>query len=62
VSSATSSSILSLASENEVVANLAEVNIPQIHLGQKVMITADAYPGKTFEGGVSEISAQASVR
>jgi len=61
VSSATSSSILSLASENEVVANLAEVNIPQIHLGQKVMITADAYPGKTFQGGVSEISAQATV-
>jgi HlyD family secretion protein len=61
VSSATSSSILSLASQNEVVANLAEVNIPQIHLGQQVMITADAYPGKTFEGRVSSISAQATV-
>lgn len=61
VSSATSSSILSLASQNEVVANLAEVNIPQVHLGQQVTITADAYPGKTFEGRVSQISAQATV-
>jgi len=61
VSSATSSSILSLASTNEVVANLAEMNIPQIHLGQKVIIRADAYPGKTFEGKVNEIAAQATV-
>ncbi|MDM9381716.1 efflux RND transporter periplasmic adaptor subunit [Chlorogloeopsis sp. ULAP01] len=61
VSSATSSSILSLASTNQVVANLAETNISKIRLGQKVMIRADAFPGKTFEGKVSQIAAQATV-
>jgi HlyD family secretion protein len=61
VSSATSSSILSLASTNEVVANLAETNISKISLGQKVKIKADAYPGKTFEGKVSQIAAQSVV-
>jgi HlyD family secretion protein len=61
VSSATSSSILSLASTNEVVANLAETNISKISLGQKVTITADAYPGKTFEGNVKQIAAQSVV-
>ena len=61
VSSATSSSIVSLASTNQVVANIAEVNIAKIRLGQKVIITADAYPGKTFEGKVSQIAAQAIV-
>lgn len=61
VSSATSSSILSLASVNEVVTNLAETNISQISLGQPVSITADAYPGRTFTGKVSHIAAQAVV-
>ncbi|WP_193196523.1 efflux RND transporter periplasmic adaptor subunit [Nostoc sp. MG11] len=61
VSSATSSSILSLASTNEVVANLAETNISKISLGQKVKIKADAYPGKIFEGKVSQIAAQSVV-
>jgi HlyD family secretion protein len=61
VSSATSSSILSLASANRVVANVAENRISQIKLGQPVTITADAYPGKTFEGKVSQIATQAIV-
>jgi len=61
VSSATSSSIVSLASTNQIVANIAEVNIAKIRLGQKVTITADAYPGKTFEGKVTQIAAQAIV-
>lgn len=61
VSSALSSSILSLASTNQVVTNVAETNIAQIRLGQKVTITADAYPGATFEGQVSHIAAQATV-
>ncbi|MBD2692702.1 efflux RND transporter periplasmic adaptor subunit [Anabaena catenula] len=61
VSSATSSSILSLASTNEVVANLAETNISKIRLGQEVIIKADAYPEKTFAGKVSQIAAQAIV-
>ncbi len=61
VSSATSSSILALASTNEVVANLAETNISKIKLGQKVTIKADAYPGKIFEGRVKQIAAQSVV-
>lgn len=61
VASSSSSSILSLASTNEVVANLAETNISKISLGQKVSIQADAYPGKTFEGKVNQIAAQAIV-
>lgn len=61
VGSSNSSSILTLASTNQVVANLSENNIAQVRLGQKVTITADAYPGKTFEGKVSQIAAQATV-
>jgi HlyD family secretion protein len=61
VSSAVSSSILSLAAKNEIVANIAETNIAQIRLGQPVTIKADAYPNKTFEGKVTQIAAQATV-
>jgi HlyD family secretion protein len=61
VASSSSSSILALASTNEVVANLAETNISKIRLGQPVTIKADAYPGKTFEGKVSQIAAQSVV-
>ncbi|HIK19091.1 MAG TPA: efflux RND transporter periplasmic adaptor subunit [Leptolyngbyaceae cyanobacterium M33_DOE_097] len=61
VSSATSSSILALASNNQVVANVAESNITKIRLGQKVRIQADALPGQTFLGTVKQIAAQATV-
>lgn len=61
VSSSLSSSILSLATANEVVANLAETNIARIQLGQTVTIRADAFPGKSFTGEVSQIAAQATV-
>jgi HlyD family secretion protein len=62
VSSATSSSILSLASKNQVVANVAESNIAQIRLGQNASIQADAYAGKTFTGNVTQISPQSIVQ
>lgn len=61
VSSATSSSILSLAAQNQVVANVAESSIAQIQIGQVVVIEADAYPGKTFQGRVSQIATEATV-
>ncbi|MEC4815035.1 MAG: efflux RND transporter periplasmic adaptor subunit [Scytonema sp. PMC 1069.18] len=61
VSSATSSSILSLASTYQVVANVAETDISNIRVGQSVTIKADAYPDKTFKGKVSQIAAQATV-
>ena len=56
------SSILTLASTNQVVANLSENNIAQIRLGQNVKLKADAFPGKTFKGQVSQIAAQATVQ
>ncbi|NJO42631.1 MAG: efflux RND transporter periplasmic adaptor subunit [Cyanobacteria bacterium CRU_2_1] len=59
--SATSSSILSLASTNQVVANVAETNIARMELGQSAIIRADAYPGQTFEGQVVEISPESTV-
>ncbi len=61
VSSATSSSILALASTNQVVAKVAESSISQIRLNQQVLIKANAYPGKTFPGRVSQIATQATV-
>lgn len=61
VSSATSSSILSIISKNEVIANIPEKNIAQIKIGQKVLISADAFTDQTFEGKVSKIATQATV-
>ncbi len=61
VSSATSSSILSLAGTNLVIAKVAEANIGQIRLGQAVALRADAFVGKTFRGRVSEIAPQSVI-
>src|SRR6476661_7485256 len=62
VSSATSSSILSLASKNQLVANVAETNISQIKIGQAASIQADAFAGKTFTGKITQISPQSIVQ
>jgi HlyD family secretion protein len=62
VAGAASNSILTLASTNQVVANLSETNIAQIKLGQTVKLKADAYPRRTFQGKVSQIAAQATVQ
>ena len=61
VSSATSSSILSLASNYQVVAKVAETDISKIKVGQTVAVIADAYPDKTFTGKVAEVAPQATV-
>jgi HlyD family secretion protein len=61
VSSATSSSILALASRNQVVAKVAETSIPQIKLGQGATILPDAFPEKFFKGQVIQIAAQSTV-
>ncbi len=61
VNSATSSSIMSLAGINQVVANVAEANISQIKLGQTATIQADAYTGKSFQGKVIQIAPQSIV-
>ncbi len=60
-SSSSSSSILSLASNYQVVANVAETDIAQIQTGQLVNIQADAYPDQQFEGTVAQVAEQATV-
>ncbi|MGL5079034.1 MAG: efflux RND transporter periplasmic adaptor subunit, partial [Waterburya sp.] len=60
-SSATSSSILSIASGLEVNVNVSEVNIAQIKPNQKVEIVADAYPYSTFQGRVKQIAPEAII-
>ncbi len=62
VTSATSSSILSLASTNEIVAQVAEASIAQIRVGQVATIKVDAYSGKTFTGKVTQVATQSLVQ
>ncbi len=61
VTSASSSSILSLASMNQIVAQVAEANISQIRMGLAATIQADSYSGKTFTGQVVQIATQSVV-
>ena len=60
-SSSSSSSILSLAFNYQVVANVAETDIAQIQTGQLAKIQADAYPDRQFEGTVAQVAEQATV-
>jgi HlyD family secretion protein len=60
-SSATSSSILSIASGLEVNVNVSEATIAQVEPNQTVEITADAYPYRTFKGRVQQIAPEAIV-
>ncbi|BFM40619.1 efflux RND transporter periplasmic adaptor subunit [Synechocystis sp. LKSZ1] len=57
--SATSSSILALASGLEIVARVPEVDIGTLKLGQKVEIQADAFPNERFQGKVIRIAPEA---
>ncbi|MEO1392332.1 MAG: efflux RND transporter periplasmic adaptor subunit [Cyanobacteria bacterium J06634_5] len=59
--SSSSSSILSLAFNYQVVANVAETDIAQIQPGQPASIRADAFPDRTFEGAVAQVAEQATV-
>jgi HlyD family secretion protein len=59
--SATSTSIVALARGLEVLANVPEVDIPQIKQGQKVEIFIDAYPDEVFQGRVRLIAPEAVV-
>ena len=60
-SSSSSSSILSLAFNYQVVANVAETDIAQIKTGQLVKIQTDAYPDQQFDGTVVQVAEQATV-
>lgn len=60
-SSATSSSILSLAGPLEAVTNVAESDIRNIYPGQSVNLIADAYPDRVFKGRVRLVAPEAVV-
>ncbi len=60
-SSATSSSILSLASPLEAVANVSETDAPSIYRGQPVEIQVDAYPHWLAHGRVRLIAPESVV-
>ncbi|MBE9095788.1 efflux RND transporter periplasmic adaptor subunit [Tychonema sp. LEGE 07203] len=57
--SATSTSIVALAKDVEVLAKVPEADISQIKPGQIVEIVADAYPDKVFKGKVKLIAPEA---
>ncbi|MEB3233415.1 MAG: efflux RND transporter periplasmic adaptor subunit [Leptolyngbyaceae bacterium] len=59
VSSATSSAIVALAQGLEVLAEVPEVDIGQIQLGQPVELVVDAYPEQVFEGTVKRVAPEA---
>ncbi len=57
--SATSSSIVALASGLEVLAKIPETDIGRIKQGQQVEIVADAYPDQVFKGHVRLVAPEA---
>jgi HlyD family secretion protein len=58
-SSGAATSIVTLASDLEVLAKVPEVDISQIKPGQEVEIRADAYPKQAFRGVVRLVSPEA---
>lgn len=59
--SATSSSILALASPLEAVASVSEIDEPSIYKGQQVDIRVDAYPDRVVHGAVRLIAPESVV-
>ncbi|HIK16409.1 MAG TPA: efflux RND transporter periplasmic adaptor subunit [Leptolyngbyaceae cyanobacterium M33_DOE_097] len=60
-SSATSSSILAIASDLEAIANVAETDIGKIYPKQPVELRVDAYPDRSFRGQVRLIAPESIV-
>jgi len=60
--SATSTAIVAIASGLEILAEVPEVDIGQIRLGQAVEIRADALPNQVFTGEVRLVAPEAVVR
>lgn len=59
--SATSSSIVSLAGRLELVAEVSETDMDRIRMGQTVEIVANTYPDRVFHGHVNLIAPEAIV-
>lgn len=47
---------LSCCAPLRVTAEVDEEDIPRVHVGQKVVLRADAVPGQVFDGAVSEVT------
>ncbi len=62
LSSATSTAIVALAQDLEILAEVPEADINLIEPNQKVEIIADAFPDQTFEGQVKLIAPEAIER
>lgn len=62
VTSATSTAIVALAEGLEILAEVPEVDIRQLQVGQPVEIVADAFPSQTFRGKVRLIAPEAVVK
>lgn len=62
LSSATSTAIVALAQDLEVLAEVPEANINLVKLGQPVEVVADAFPEETFVGRVTLIAPEAIER
>jgi len=58
--SSISSSVMNLAGEAIVRVNVAESDISRIRVGQLVAISADAFPGRSFQGRVREVAPQST--
>lgn len=61
-SSATSTAIVAIAQGLEILAEVPEVDIQQLRVGQAVEIVADAFPNKVFQGKVKLIAPEAVVK
>lgn len=58
-SSATSTAIVALAEDLEILAEVPEADIPQIQPGQGVEVVADAFPEQPFRGQVTLVAPEA---
>ncbi|NJO78576.1 MAG: efflux RND transporter periplasmic adaptor subunit, partial [Cyanobacteria bacterium RM1_2_2] len=62
VTSATSTAVVAIAEGLEILAEVPEVDIQQLRVGQPVEIVADSYPGETFRGKVQLVAPEAVVQ
>lgn len=62
VTSATSTAVVALAEGLEILAEVPEVDIQQLKVGQPVEIVADSYPTQIFRGKVRLIAPEAVVQ
>ena len=62
VTSATSTAVVAIAEGLEVLAQVPEVDIRQLRVGQPVEVVADSYPGQAFRGKVRLIAPEAVVK